>query len=88
MGMTLYLIAALVVAFLTWHMSHHLQSFDGPTDATRGFWAIVARAIWPVILLGVVQMLAIHLITRRLRHNPTARALPVPVLASDVAARF
>jgi hypothetical protein len=85
---TVYLITAVVVAFLTWHMSHHLQSFDGPTDAGRSFWAIVAGVIWPIVLVGVVQMLAIHLITRRLRHTPTAHALPVPVLASDVVARF
>jgi hypothetical protein len=67
---------------------HHLQSVDGPTDAGHGFWAIVAGAIWPIVLVGVGQMLAIHLITGRLRHTPTARALPVPALASDVAARF
>jgi hypothetical protein len=41
-----------------------------------------------VILLGLVQMLAIHLVTRRLRQAPAAQALPVPALASDLASRF
>jgi hypothetical protein len=85
---TVYLITAVVVAFLTWDMSHHLQSLERPTDAARGAWSIVAGAIWPVIVLGLVQMLAIHVITRRLRHAPAAAALPVPALVSDVAARF
>ena len=88
MWITAYLITAVVVAFLTWHMSHHIQSFERPTDTARGYWSIVAGAIWPVILLGLVQMLAIHLITRRLRHAPATHALPVPVLVSDLAARF
>jgi hypothetical protein len=79
---TLYLITAVVVAVLTWHMSHHLQSFEGPTDTARGFWAIVAGAIWPVILLGILQVLAIHLAIRRLGHAPVPRELPVPVLAA------
>ena len=88
MWITVYLITAVVVAVLKWHLSHHVQSLEGPTDAARGFWAIVAGAGWPVILLGVAEMLVIHLITRRLRHAPAAPALPVPVLVSDVAARF
>lgn len=88
MWITAYLITAVAVAFLTWHMSYHLQSFDGPSDEARVFWAIVAGAIWPVILLGLAQMLAIRVITRRLRPAPATHALPVPVLASDVAARF
>ena len=87
MWITAYLITAVVAAFLTWHMSHHLQSFERPTDAARGTWSIVAGAIWPVIVLGLVQMLTIHLITRRLRHAPAAHALPVPVLAADFAGR-
>lgn len=81
MWITLYLTTAVVVAFMTWHMSHHLQSFERPTDAARGAWSIVAGAIWPVILVGVVQMLAIHLITRRLGHAPVVPELPAPVLA-------
>ena len=83
----MYLITAVVVAFLTWHLSHYLQSFDGPADAARGFSSIVAGAIWPVILLGVVQLLVIHLITRRLRPAPAALPVPAPVLVSG-AARF
>ena len=83
MWITVYLITAVVVAFLTWHMSHYLQSFDGPTDAARGYLSIVAGAIWPVILVGVVQMLAIHLIARRLRHAPVPHEVPVPVLAGS-----
>jgi hypothetical protein len=85
---TVYLTTAVVVAFLTWHMSHHLQSFERPTDTARGVWSIVAGAIWPVILLGLVQVLAIHLVTRRLRQAPAAHSLPVPVPASDLAGRF
>ena len=56
MWITAYLITAVVVAFLTWHMSHHIQSFERPTDTARGYWSIVAGAIWPVILLGLVQV--------------------------------
>jgi hypothetical protein len=82
-----YLTTAVVVAFLTWHMSHHFQSFERPTDAARALWAVMAGAVWPVILLGAAQMLVIHLITLRLRRAPAAHAVPVPVLASDVAAR-
>ena len=85
MWITVYLITAVVVAFLTWDMSHHLQSLERPTDAARGTWSIVAGAIWPVILLGIAQMLAIHLITRHLRHAPAAYPVPLPVLAGDAA---
>lgn len=83
MWITVYLITAVVVAFLTWHMSHYLQSVDSPTDTARAVWAIVAGAIWPVILVGLAQMLAIHLVTRRLRHAPAPHELPVPVLAGS-----
>jgi hypothetical protein len=82
MWITVYLTTAVVVAFLTWHMSHHIQSFEGPTDTARGVWSIVAGAIGPVILLGLVQVLAIHLVTRRLGHAPVSHELPVPVLAA------
>ena len=88
MWITAYLITAVVAAFLTWHMSHHIQSFERPTDTARGTWSIVAGAIWPVIVLGLMQMLAIHLITRHMRYAPAAQALPAPVLASDLAGRF
>ena len=76
MWITAYLTTAVVIAFLTWHMSHYLQSIDTPTDAARSCWAIVAGAIWPVILLGIAQMLAIHLIARHLRHAPAAYPVP------------
>jgi predicted phage tail protein len=82
---TVYLITAVVVAVLTWHLSHHVQSLEGPTDAARGFWAIVAGAGWPVILLGVAEMLVIHLITRRLRHAPATHAVTPALPASDSA---
>ena len=87
MWIALYLTTAVVVAFLTWHMSHHLQSFEGPSDATRGFCSILAGAIWPVIVVGALEMLAIHLLTRRLR-APIVLAVPVPVMAADFAGRF
>jgi predicted phage tail protein len=80
----LYLIAAVVVAFLTWHMSHYIQSIEGPTDAGRRVCSLLAGVGWPIVLVGVLQMLAIHLVTRRLRRAP-ADALAVPVLASDLA---
>ena len=85
MWITVYLITAVVVAVLTWHLSHHLQSFERPTDAARGTWSIVAGAIWPVIVLGLVQMLTIHLITRRLRHAPATHAVTPALPASDSA---
>ncbi|MCI4674293.1 hypothetical protein [Candidatus Mycolicibacterium alkanivorans] len=88
MWITLYLITAVVVAFLTWHMSHHLQSFDGPTDEARAFWSIVAGAIWPIVLVGVAQMLVVHLITARLRRAPAAPVEPVPMATADVAAHY
>ena len=88
MWIALYLITAVAVAFLTWHMSHHLQSVDGPTDAARTFSAIVAGAIWPIVLVGALQVLAAHLVIRRLRPMSSAYTVPVPVTAPKAAARF
>lgn len=88
MWITVYLTTAVVVAFLTWHLSHYIESTERPTDGSRGLWSIVAGAIWPVILLSLAQMLAIHLLTRRLRQAPAVPALPVPALASDFAGRL
>lgn len=88
MWITLYLVTAVVVAFLTWHMSHYFQSSDGPSDAARTSYSILAGAIWPIIMVGALQMLAIHLITRRLRRTPVPAPVPVPMATADAGARY
>ncbi|KAA0106152.1 hypothetical protein [Mycolicibacterium sp. P1-5] len=67
MGFDLYLMSAVVAAAAVWLVSPRLQSYDPPGDVARGFWSVVAGALWPVILVGAAQLIAVRFIARRFR---------------------
>jgi hypothetical protein len=72
MWMDLYLVVALLVAVATWLISPHFASSDAPGDVARGFFSAAAGALWPVVLVGTAQVLAVRYIARRL--SPTYSA--------------
>ena len=74
MWLDLYLVSAIIVAACAWLVSPHFQSADPPGDVARGFWSVIAGALWPLIAVGAAQFIAVRYIARRLR---TARVEPV-----------
>ena len=87
MWIDLYLVTAGIVAFGSWLVTDHLQSIDPPSDIVRGFWALLAGAMWPVVLTGVAQLFAVRYVAQRLRPAPAVYAGPPrPVAVQDVGA--
>jgi hypothetical protein len=67
MWIDLYVVAALLVAVAAWMVSSRFPSFDPPGDIARGFWSAAAGALWPLILVGAVQIFAVRCVVKRLR---------------------
>ncbi|BBY64256.1 hypothetical protein [Mycolicibacterium helvum] len=88
MWIDLYLAAALLVAVAAWLVSPHFQSVDPPGDIARGFWSAAAGALWPLILIGAVQVYSVRFIARRLRpaHSEELDLAPLAAL-HDVSLR-
>lgn len=80
MWIDLYLVAAFVVALAAWFVSPHFPSYDPPSDVARGFWSIIAGALWPLILVGAAQIYAVLYVTRRLRPDHSEELNPAPAL--------
>ncbi len=70
MWIDLYVAIALIGAVAVWLISQRFQSYDPPNDIVRGFFALVAGALWPLVIVGAVQILAVRFVARRL--TPTA----------------
>jgi hypothetical protein len=80
MWFELYVVAAVVVAVAAWLVSPQFQSYDPPGDFTRAFWSAVAGALWPLVVVGAVQILAVRYFARRLRpayFEPPEAAPPI-----------
>jgi hypothetical protein len=67
MGLDLYLLSVVVAAAAVWLVSPRFQSYDPPGDIARGFWSVVAGALWPIILVGAAQFIAVRYLARRVR---------------------
>jgi hypothetical protein len=88
MWITLYVAPAVVLAAAAWLMSQRVQSCEPVSDVARGFWAIVAGALWPVVLLGVAQLLAVRFVARRMARARADHLVFLPsVLVQDVVVR-
>ncbi len=88
MWMNLYAVSAVIVAVVTWLVSPRFQSSDPPSDAVRGFWSVVAGALWPAIVVGSVQLVAVRYVVQRLRSEPVkATEMPPPALLQDACSR-
>jgi hypothetical protein len=72
MWMDLYVVIALLFAVAIWLISPHFQSSDAPGDLARGFFSAAAGALWPLVLVGTAQVLAVRYVARRL--SPTYSA--------------
>jgi hypothetical protein len=81
MWLGLYLVAAIVVAVTGWLVSYHFQSDDPPGDISRAFWSAVAGALWPAVLVGTAQLLAVRYFVRRLRGANAEDPEPAPSVA-------
>jgi len=77
MWIDLYVLTALLAAVAVWLVTPHFQSDDPPGDIARGFWSAAAGALWPLVLVGALQIYAVRLIVRRLR--PAVPEQPAPV---------
>ncbi|TGD89754.1 hypothetical protein BayCH28_03930 [Mycolicibacterium sp. CH28] len=73
MWMDLYVTIALVVAVVAWLVSRRFQSYDPPSDLVRGFFAGLAGALWPLVIVGAAQVLAVRFVARRLSPDNTHR---------------
>ncbi|MCX2931988.1 hypothetical protein ORI20_17035 [Mycobacterium sp. CVI_P3] len=67
MWMDLYLVVATVIAFAAWWVSPRFQAYDPPSDVARAFWAVAAGALWPLVVLGIAEVLGVRYAARRLR---------------------
>ena len=76
MWIALYLAVAIVVAAVTWHVSHRFQALDAPSEAVRAAAALVAGALWPLVVVGVIQLQVLRYIARKLRTRRVKPAEP------------
>ncbi|AKK29866.1 hypothetical protein [Mycobacterium sp. EPa45] len=68
MGFDLYVVSAVIATVGVWLVSPRFQSYDPPGDLARGFWSVVAGALWPLILVGAAQVVAVRYLARRSTH--------------------
>jgi|EndMetStandDraft_8_1072994.scaffolds.fasta_scaffold223877_2 hypothetical protein len=80
MWIDLYVVVALIAAVAAWLVSPHFESYDPPSDIARGFWSAAAGALWPLIVFGAVQILAVRYVVRHLGPTPTEQPDRVPQL--------
>lgn len=79
----LYLCAALLVAAATIVVSDHLRAGEPPAASTRCAAALTAGVLWPVILVGLLQLgLVDRVVHRARRHTPSHRAGTAPFAMS------
>lgn len=74
-----YLVIALLFAMAAVVVAHHLRIGDPPSVATEATAAMIAGALWPVMVLGLAQLWAILQAVTRLRASqapPVAGAAP------------
>lgn len=81
MWFDLYLLSAVIAAVGAWLISPHFQSYDPPSDIVRGLCSAVAGALWPVILVGAAQIMAVRYIARRLCSPPVEAVDLAPLIA-------
>lgn len=83
MWIDLYAVIATSIAVAAWLVSQRLQSYDPPSDVVRGFWSIIAGALWPLVIVGVAQALLVRYVARRLRGAPTPELELSPLVAAQ-----
>jgi hypothetical protein len=66
MWFDLYLVSAIIAAVAAWLVSPYFQSHDAPGDLARGLWSVVAGGLWPLIVIGAAQIIAVRYVARRL----------------------
>jgi hypothetical protein len=81
MWIDLYVVVAVIAAVAAWLVSPHFESYDPPSDIARGFWSAAAGALWPLIVFGAVQILAVRYVARRLGPTPAEEPDRAPMLA-------
>ncbi len=81
MWLDLYLVVAVVAAVAVWLVSPQFASYDAPGDAARAVWSAVAGALWPLMVVGVAQFLAISYVIRRLRPRHSDKLAIEPSVA-------
>jgi hypothetical protein len=69
-----YLAVALLFGVAALVVADHLRSGEAPSAAVRGTAAVVAGALWPVMVVGLTQLLILRTVTDRLRMRPTRHA--------------
>ena len=72
-----YLCAALLVSVFAIIAGDHLRAGDPPAVSTRFAAALTAGALWPVIVVGLLQLWSIDRVVRHIRGVRTPQA-PVP----------
>lgn len=81
----IYLCAALLAAAVTIVVGDHLRDGEPPAASTRCGVALTAGALWPVMLVGLLQLLVVdRTVGRARRRTPAHRAGNAPVEISPV----
>ncbi len=80
MWLDLYLVLAVIAAVAVWLVSPQFASYDAPGDASRAVWSAVAGALWPVVVVGAVQIVIIRHVARRLHAARVPAMEPAPVV--------
>jgi hypothetical protein len=81
-----YLCAALLFAAATTAAGDHLREGGPPAMPTRCTVAMVTGALWPVVLVGLAQLMTINGLLRHLRAKGAPPAVaPEQLLASASA---
>ena len=78
--MTVYLCGWLITTIGTLAAADRLSSGDSPPMRVRAGVGVVAGALWPVVIMGLVQLAAITLIARpwrtaAVRHSGRASSI-------------
>lgn len=68
-----YAVVALLFAMAAVVAAHQMRDGESPSSAAEATAALTAGALWPVMIIGLLQLGAIHCVVSRLRTGP-ARA--------------
>mgnify|MGYP007086241721 CR=1 FL=1 len=79
-----YAVIALLFAVSAIVAAHHLRVDEGPSAATESTLALVAGAIWPVMIVGLAQLWAVQ---RLMSRKQAGRQVPPQAVTEDTTTR-
>jgi len=78
MWAAVYLSGVAVVALGAWVFSDAVRTGEPISVVAQALWAVVAGILWPVVLLGLAQLLVLRVVVKRLKPASSERSDQLP----------